>query len=134
MRTHVKVLGVIELISGGLSLLLAVAVMAGFSLLGAFVGGSGEPDAAVPATVLGLVGAVGSVLIAAIGALSLVCGWGLLNYKPWARILGIVLCALSLIKFPIGTAIGIYGLWVLFNKETERLFARGGADAEPAAV
>jgi hypothetical protein len=29
---------------------------------------------------------------------------------------------------PFGTALGIYGLWVLFNRDTERLFA---ANASP---
>ena len=53
---------------------------------------------------------------------SLITGYGLLYFKPWARIVGIVLSAVSLINFPIGTAVGIYGLWVLLNKETERLF------------
>jgi hypothetical protein len=24
---------------------------------------------------------------------------------------------------PFGTALGVYGLWILFNRETERLFA-----------
>ena len=53
----------------------------------------------------------------------LVVGIGLLKLRPWARILGIVMSALDLTHIPFGTALGIYGLWVLFNRETERLFA-----------
>ena len=30
---------------------------------------------------------------------------------------------MSLIMIPFGTVLGAYGLWVLFSKETERLFA-----------
>jgi len=30
---------------------------------------------------------------------------------------------IGLMWIPIGTIVGIYGLWVLLNKETERLFA-----------
>jgi hypothetical protein len=52
----------------------------------------------------------------------LVAGWGLLKFRPWARILGIVVSILGLLVIPIGTIIGIYGLWVLLNKDTERLF------------
>jgi hypothetical protein len=33
-----------------------------------------------------------------------------------------VLSAINLINIPIGTVVGIYGLWVLLTKETERLF------------
>jgi hypothetical protein len=52
-----------------------------------------------------------------------VLGWGLLKFKPWARILGIVLCAINLINIPFGTILGAYGLWVLLNKDTERIFS-----------
>ncbi len=48
------------------------------------------------------------------------------SYKPWSRVLGIVLSVLNLLNFPIGTVLGIYGLWVLLNKDTERLFTRTG--------
>jgi len=48
---------------------------------------------------------------------------GLLRLRPWARIAGIVVSILSLVAFPLGTVLGIYGLWVLFSKDTERLFA-----------
>jgi hypothetical protein len=33
---------------------------------------------------------------------------------------------LNLILFPIGTVIGIYTLWVMFNDEAEALFEAGG--------
>ncbi|WP_263417374.1 hypothetical protein [Terriglobus albidus] len=46
------------------------------------------------------------------GAAALVC-WGLLQRKPWARVLAIVFGVLALLKFPFGTALGIYTLWVL---------------------
>ena len=46
-------------------------------------------------------------------ALALFTGWSLLNRKPWGRTLAIVAAILSLLKFPVGTALGIYTLWVL---------------------
>ena len=54
----------------------------------------------------------------------LIAGIGLLKFRPWARILGIVVAILNLINIPIGTVVGIYALWVLFSRETERLFVR----------
>ena len=33
-----------------------------------------------------------------------------------------VVSILSLMMVPFGTIVGVYGLWVLFSKETERLF------------
>ncbi len=54
--------------------------------------------------------AVTSVFLA---ALSMLTGYGLLTRKPWGRTLGIVMGILTLIKLPLGTALGIYTLWVL---------------------
>jgi hypothetical protein len=42
-----------------------------------------------------------------------IAGWGLMARCPWARMLAIVLGCISLIHFPLGTALGIYTLWVL---------------------
>lgn len=123
MQTHVKVLGVLQLIFGSLAMLLALAVGMGLGLLGSAVGQSGDPDAHVGGAVLGMVGAAASVIIGFGGVLNLTAGIGLLKLKSWGRIVSIVCCALGLIQFPFGTALGVYGLWVLFNKETQALFA-----------
>ena len=45
--------------------------------------------------------------------LAVFAGYSLLNRKPWGRMLTIVLAVLALFKFPVGTALGIYTLWVL---------------------
>jgi hypothetical protein len=39
-------------------------------------------------------------------------------------VLTIVLGCISLIHFPLGTALGIYTLWVLFPPEAEREYVR----------
>lgn len=46
-------------------------------------------------------------------------GYGLLKNKEWGRVLGIVMAIIYLLAFPLGTAFGIYALWVLLNEETE---------------
>ncbi len=51
-------------------------------------------------------------------------GWGLLNYRPWARLLALILGVISLIHIPFGTALGIYTLWVLLPAESEREYQR----------
>jgi hypothetical protein len=49
-------------------------------------------------------------LRAILGALT---GIALLRRERWGRTLALVVAILSLIKFPFGTALGIYTLWVL---------------------
>jgi hypothetical protein len=54
-------------------------------------------------------------LRAALGAL---VGIGLLRRERWARLLALIAGILVLIKFPIGTALGIYTLWVLIPAQS----------------
>lgn len=52
--------------------------------------------------------------------LGVVTGWGLLERRPWARMLAIVLGSIFLVDMPFGTAIGIYTLWVLLPAASEQ--------------
>src|SRR5436309_2464295 len=123
MQTHVKVLGVLYLAVGACMLLLALFLFLTMGSVAGIVGATAEPqDAAIAIPVLGLAGTALAAMLGIFSLPSLITGYGLLYFKQWARIVGIVLSAVSLINIPIGTAIGAYGLWVLLNKETERLF------------
>lgn len=123
MQTHVKVLAVIYLAVGGLMLCAAVFLGLGSGLAAGIVGASANPDdAAVAIPILGFAGTALAVFLGLFALPSLITGYGLLHFKPWARIVGIILSAISLINIPIGTIVGIYGLYVLLNKDTERLF------------
>jgi len=123
MTTHVKVLAALGLVGGALGLAGAVFSSLFFGALATLVGASQEEHAAVGRAVLGLTGLAFTAFLVVTSSVSLVCGWGLLRRRPWARILGIILAAVCLIQFPLGTIVGAYGLWVLFNKKTEAMFA-----------
>jgi hypothetical protein len=112
VATHVKVIAGLCLVSGAFWALWTFAAPLVLTMLAAFVASSGEPDAAVGTTVLGLTGVWLAVMF----------GIGLWKFKRWARIAGIILGVLSLISFPFGTAFGIYALIILFRKDTEALF------------
>jgi hypothetical protein len=58
------------------------------------------------------------------GILHLVFAWGLFERQPWARPLGLVLGILALVRFPLGTALGIYTLWVLAPEQSSREYDR----------
>ena len=125
MHTHVKVLGVLYLAVSALSLIGALFLMLVFGGAASVVGVTADPgDAAIAIPILGIAGTALVALLLVLAIPGLAAGWGLLNFKPWARILGLVLSALNLINFPFGTALGIYGLWVLLNKDSERLFSQ----------
>ena len=48
-----------------------------------------------------------------VAALSLLVGFSLLTRRPWGRTLAIIVGILTLLKPLLGTALGIYTLWVL---------------------
>jgi len=123
MQTHVKVLGVLYLAVSGFFLVGALFLIVATGSAAGIVGAAAEPeDAAIAIPVIGIAGTALAMFLSVFAIPGLVTGYGLLQRKPWARIVGIVLSAISLINIPVGTAIGIYGLWVLLNKETELLF------------
>jgi hypothetical protein len=128
MDTHVRVLGVLYTALGALGLMFAAFLLIGLGGAAGLITASADPDeAALAVPILSL---VGTALIGFLVALSLpavITGIGLLYFKPWARITGIVLSAIALLGFPWITIIGIYGLWVLFSKDTERFFSPSGS-------
>jgi len=124
VQTHVKVLGVLYLAVGGCMLVGALFLAMTLGGVASIVGASADPeDAAIAVPILGIAGTALTAFLGIFSLPSLITGYGLVNYKPWARIVGIVLSAISLIFIPFGTIVGAYGLWVLLNKESERLFS-----------
>jgi hypothetical protein len=124
VQTHVKVLGVLYLAVGGCMLIGALFLAMTMGGVAGIVGASADPeDAAIAVPILGIAGTALAGFFGIFSLPSLITGYGLLNFKPWARIVGIVLSAISLIVIPFGTIVGAYGLWVLLSKETERLFS-----------
>jgi hypothetical protein len=126
MRTHVTVLGVLQILLGVLGVLTALFFLVMFGGAAGLVSASAQPDeAAFAVPIIGVVGTGLSIFILALSIPSVIVGIGLLRFRPWARILGIVLSILLLIHVPIGTALGVYGLWVLLQGATEKLFEPG---------
>ncbi len=130
METHVKVLAVLQIALGALGIVGAVLVMVVFGGLAGLAVASQEPGSEVAAPLLGLIGVAIVTVLLVLSIPAVILGAGLLKFRPWARILGIILSILLLLHFPLGTVVGVYGLWVLLTRETETLFAaRAGGGA-----
>jgi len=121
VETHVKVLAILYLVFAGLSVLFGLGILLLTGAVSGIVGTSGDTGFAIPFIRLG--GTAAAVFCFFWAVPGFVVGVGLLGRRPWARILGIVMSALSLMHVPFGTALGAYGLWILFHRDTERLFA-----------
>ncbi|MCC7174583.1 MAG: hypothetical protein IT159_05245 [Bryobacterales bacterium] len=125
MRDHVRILGYLHIVLSGLGILGALAVLLVFGGAVGLVGMTNPPHSdawRIGIPVIGVVGTAIAALVLLLSVPGLIAGVGLLKFRPWARLLTIVLSALNLVNVPVGTALGIYGLWVLLQAETERLF------------
>ncbi len=112
MRQHVTLLGAFLIAHSALSLLLAMIL---------FVSIAGGGMLSGDATAIAITGTLAAVLAGFFVLLALpglIAGIGLLYGKKWARVLGLIVCILSLLSIPLGTALGIYGIYVLTRDET----------------
>ena len=126
MVTHVKVLGALYILVSALGLLAALFLMLAVGAASGIVATAAEPqDAAIALPIIGISGTALVAFLLLVSAPGLITGIGLLKFRPWSRILGIALSAINLIHIPFGTLLGIYGLWVLLNKDSERIFSAG---------
>lgn len=122
MKAHLRAVGVIDLLTGVFFTVMGVLVSLGVLLFGPWINGAALWQQEGGIIALAIMLSVSGVFLA-LGVPSLMAGIGLLNHKSWARVLAIVLAIVALTSFPIGTAAGIYVLWVLTQKETEALLA-----------
>ena len=63
-------------------------------------------------------------LLGSFGLLHLFLAWSLYERKPWARTLALVVGFLALLRVPLGTALGIYTLWVFSPESSQREYQR----------
>jgi len=116
-QDHVKIIGILWIVFGVLSLLGAMFL---FILL---FGISYIPhlDPVAPG-ILRFIGLFLGSFLALVGLPKIIGGFGLLKGYEWARILVLVVSFLSLLNIPFGTALGITSIVILMNKETAAQF------------
>ncbi len=122
MTTHVKVVAVLDIVYGSLAAVGALAVLLVFGIGTAVTGA--ERDQGVPDYVPGIVASMGVFLALLLGLLALLgilAGAMLLKHRRAGKGLGIAVAILSLFSFPLGTALGIYSLVILLNRDTDVL-------------
>ncbi len=121
METHIKVIAWLQIASACLTILFKVLAALGMAG-GGIVGGLATFNlfAAIWSPFSALLWLIFDV---AFSLLVLLGGRGLLNRDTWSRPLMLVLGALMIFKFPFGTALGIYTVWVLWSADSDSYFA-----------
>ena len=126
VQRHIQLLATLWLANGILRFVQVGSILIAGRILPFILGGwsSGRNFSTWPFDLLpfGLY-SIGGVL-AIFGLLHIALAWGLFERQPWARMLGLVIGILALLRPPLGTALGIYTLWVLMPEPSAQEYER----------
>jgi len=126
MREQIRLLGILNIVWSSVGILISLVILLAFGGIAGFLAtagiGSSDHSELFVAPFMAVLGVCIVLLFAVLSLPALIGGIALLKMKPWSRILMIVVSIFHLFSFPFGTALGVYGLWVLFHDETRRLF------------
>jgi len=129
--SHNRILGILHLAYGGLTVLLMIAIsIFMLTIMGVIAtnNNSGQP---IPVGIFALV----MVFVVAINLLlvtpSFLAGYALLKRKRWAKTMGIIAAMVAGLSFPLGTALCVYTLWFLFGESGRFLYHKAAYALPP---
>ena len=127
MATHVKVVAWLHAVfaSIGLLIVLSIGLFGGWIMHWLATQIPSSPEVAQTLSFFQTFGALGTLVLIFSGtcaAVELAASIALMHYRPWARIAILVYSFIGIFGFPVGTAVSIYSMWVLFHRETEAVF------------
>jgi hypothetical protein len=136
MEKHVTVVAILHLVYSAVGLIGGIIVFAIFSGIGAII--THVPEASSEevfgaASILWGIGTVIAILLVIFSIPAIIGAIGLLKKKEWGRILVLIVSFFDLLHIPLGTLLGGYSIWVLFNNETIALFQKAPVTAPPPA-
>jgi hypothetical protein len=117
MQQHVTIVGWLYIIGNTFFIVIGGFVFVLMTSIGFFVH---DPEA-LP--ILSIVGTWIALFLTMLALPGLIAGIGLLKRQMWGRVLAIIVAFFALLNFPIGTAIGIYALFVLLQNAAGDYFA-----------
>ena len=116
-RDHNKLLSIFFFIQGGLILLGGIFMVLIYGIMGgAMAVTSRRGEEQLVGGIFVVVAVVVGVIMLLFSALYVFGGLKMRNEQKIGRTLGIVGSILALFSFPLGTALGVYGLWFLFGE------------------
>lgn len=113
LDNHKKILGIIYLITAGLTVCIVLFAKAIVDIVFGFAfDHASSEERQIAELVRAVVSILPAVLIVFSALPTLIAGIGLLTRQSWAPLFALIMGCLKLFSVPIGTAIGIYAIWV----------------------
>lgn len=120
VAAHLHLLWVLQLAWGAIGVLLGVSTLI-LAAGAAAIGWTTEGDE-IAAGITAMAFAVCALVLLAAGAANVWAGNGLKRLQPNGRLGALLLAVPNLFVLPFGTALGVYGLWVLLHNDTRAMF------------
>ena len=125
-KDHNRLLGIFHLIQGGLQAFAGIIVALAYGGMGISLRNSAyNPEQQMMGNIFVVLAFIVAPFLLIIAGINLMAGFKLLKERAGARTWGIIASIISLISIPLGTALGVYGLWFFFGEEG-RSFYLGG--------
>ncbi len=129
-REHNNLLGIFILVQGGLTMLVGLILVLVYAGIGiAMMGGGRDDEARLVGGIMFGAGIFIGLLVVLFSIFYFFTGVKIRKVQNIGRTLGIVVCVLSLFNFPLGTALGVYGLWFLLGDLGKGLYLGSGQTA-----
>jgi len=125
-KDHNKLLSIFLLVHGGLQLiggLFFALIYGGIGL--SFLSMARKNEEQMMGGIFLVLSVIIAPIILIIAGIALMAGWKMLKEKFGARTWGIVASSISLLSFPLGTALGVYGLWFLLGEQGKQFYSGG---------
>jgi hypothetical protein len=119
VRDHIRLVGILWVAYSSLHVVAGVAMLVvAQTLFGRIIHIPNGPPPEMTMWLRPLISFFGWLILAKAAA-GFLAGWGLLQKEEWARIVALVVGFISLLSVPLGTALGIYTLWVLLPSQSD---------------
>ena len=122
VTSHVKLLGILQIVWGAIGLVLGVSTL--MLAIGAVAVGMTSAGREIPAGVTAVAFGVFAAALLAAGAGNAWAGSAIHRRHAPGRLAALGLAVPNLFVLPFGTALGIYALWVLLHDESRRMFVK----------
>ena len=130
-QEHNRLISIFFHVQGGLQVLGGVLTVLIYAGIGGFFIAAGDRDEQqFMGGLFVALAVVVAVFVFLFAALDFYAGYKVGKVQPIGRTLGIVVAILSLLSFPIGTALGVYALWFFFGDMGKALYNVDGAGGQ----
>jgi hypothetical protein len=127
-QEHNRLISILFHVQGAIQVLVGlILVVVYIGMGGVFIAAGDQQEQQFVGGIFVIIGIVTAIIVFAFAALDFFTAFKIGKMQPIGRTLGIVVAILSVLSFPLGTALGAYALWFFFGDLGKALYNVDGA-------